>query len=673
MMSGNELSNGAPACSQFAGSPFDALTSTSKVIAFIWVDRAAKEWVETIVSAIRLDGVTEVYVASPDPEAATKIGLRHENLIYLDENTFNVAARAVLQAAGDQYLFIVMPVVLSKDALAVAVPYAANDPRIATISFLSNSAGYLSFPHRNTPTPFGVDGHNHETLTRHLRSKRTKGAGLVPLPVSEGGVVLVNRSAWEVSGDLDDRRTGNASFALAEFSLRAARRGFNSFLDSYTFVTRPWDGVGPYPSVLEDRDFRHELHSTHPFFPGAYDSERLSERSVLAEALDLARAKATGIRVLIDGSALGPKEMGTQLLIMELTKALVRNPSIQWVAIGVPDPLSLPHYAHELRATEKVRLVSAAELSFEGAPHVDIIHRPFQPSSPIPWDRWRSIGKRAVITIQDLIAYRNGAYFRDWEEWERYRSNFKRQIANADAVVSISHDVVTSIKEERMPVSDPHLFVIENGADARSKEQPQSIPDAVLERGWAARPFLFVLGATYAHKNRDLALRVWSRLRDKGFNHAIVLVGATVPFGSTRNEEARVILKESQADVLALPEVTAEERNWLLQNASLAVYLTAAEGFGQVPFEAALMGVPTLHVSFGPLRELIDDESVPKTYELDELVKRAEDLLTDPAVANSSVQKVLKTLGRLNWDETARKTVDAYYEILGLTSKHSAN
>ncbi len=650
-----------------------AVVGASNVIAFIWIDRAAREWTETVVSVLRLEGVREVYVASPDTEAPAKIGLNHQNLVFLEENSFNDAAAAVLRRGGDQYLFVVMPVVVSPDALALAIPLAADDPRIATISFLSNSAGYISFPHRNTPTPFGVDGHNHETLTRHLRTKGTKDGGLVPLPVSEGGAVLVNRSAWEVSGALDDQQSGNGSFALAEFSLRAARRGFNSFLDPSTFVTRPWDGVGAYSSVLEDRDFRHQLHSMHPSFPGAYDSERLSERSVLAESLDLARAKATGIRVLIDGSALGPKEMGTQLLIMELTKALVRHPSIQWVALAVPDPLSLPHYAQELRATDKVRLIPAAGLNFEGAPHVDIIHRPFQPSSPIPWDRWRAIAKRSVITIQDLIAYRNGAYFKDWEDWERYRNNFKRQIANADAVVSISHDVVTSIKEERMPVSDPHLFVIENGADARSKDQPQSVPDTILERGWASRSFLFVLGATYAHKNRDLALRVWARLRDKGFNHAIVLVGAAVPFGSTRNEEARVISTENHADVLALPEVTAEERNWLLQNSSLAVYLTAAEGFGQVPFEAALMGVPTLHVSFGPLRELIDDESVPKTYQLDDLVERAEALLTDPAVAHSSVRKVLGTLGRLNWDETARKTVDAYYEILGLTSKHSAN
>lgn len=123
-----------------------AVVGASKVIAFIWIDRAAREWTETVVSVLRLDGVREVYVASPDAEAPGKIGLNHQNLVFLEENSFNDAAAAVLRQGGDQYLFVVMPVVVSPDALALAIPLAADDPRIATISFLSNSAGYISFP-----------------------------------------------------------------------------------------------------------------------------------------------------------------------------------------------------------------------------------------------------------------------------------------------------------------------------------------------------------------------------------------------------------------------------------------------------------------------------------------------------------------------------------------------
>jgi glycosyltransferase involved in cell wall biosynthesis len=375
--------------------------------------------------------------------------------------------------------------------------------------------------------------------------------------------------------------------------------------------------------------------------------------------------------VLIDGSALGPKEMGTQQLILQLTTSLSKHPDIQLVALGVPDPLNLPKYAEELRHADKVQLVPVSNLSFEGAPQVDIIHRPFQPTGEIPWSRWRSLGKRSIITIQDLIAYRNGAYFKNWEEWDTYRKNFRRQIANTDSVFCISHDVIQAVKDERLPVNEQNLFVVENGSDARSKDQPKRIPKAIVERSWSARSFVVVLGATYAHKNRDLALRVWSRLRAGGFDHAMVLVGAAVPHGSTRNEEAIVCPPHLQSDVLSLPEVAAEERNWLLQNASLVLYLTAAEGFGLVPFEAACLGIPTLHVSFGPLRELIEDPEVPASYDLDALTTRAQLLLSDPLASTRCVQNVMKALGTLTWKRTAEKTVDSYFQTLSLPSKIS--
>src|SRR5206468_2449520 len=117
--------------------------------------------------------------------------------------------------------------------------------------------------------------------------------------------------------ELDDFGVQNCSLSLADLSLRAAKRGFNSYLDSHTYVTTQWDGIGPFQSVLMKPDSRHALHQRHQHFPGGYDVEQNRENSVLGDALNSARAKAMGLRILIDGSVLGPKEMGTQLLILK--------------------------------------------------------------------------------------------------------------------------------------------------------------------------------------------------------------------------------------------------------------------------------------------------------------------------------------------------------------------
>jgi glycosyltransferase involved in cell wall biosynthesis len=642
----------------------------ARISAIVWIDRSPNGWIETLVSLLKNTIATSVYVGMADEQYLAYLKLEHPRLAYLPRITVTDLVDKAFEDSADQYLFVTAPIVAPLNALDTASNWMMNDPRIGTVSFLSNSAGYLSFPHRNSPTPYGVDGHNHDSLTKLLRTGFNESHLPVPLPIAEGGAVLISRSAISVAGNIDDMETQNLQFGIAEFSLRAARRGFNNFLDASTFIACPWDGVGTYTSVLENADSRHALHQIHGHFPGCYDLERHSTNSVIGHALDFARAKASGLRVLIDGSVLGPQEMGTQQLILQLTLALSKHADVQWVAVGVPDEKNVPDYAHQLTDSKKIRLVSAANLNFDGCQDVDIIHRPFQPTGAIPWNRWRGLAKRTVITIQDLIAYRNAAYFRNWEEWGEYRRNMRLQIQQADSIFCISNDVLNSIAEERIAVSNQNLFVVENGADARSKEQPQRIPYSLVERGWEARAFILVLGATYAHKNRDLAIRVWQRLKEKGLDHALILVGASVPFGSTRNEEAFLMLGQHRENILTLPEVSAEERNWLLRNASLVAYLTAAEGFGLVPFEAACMGVPTLHVSFGPLRELIDDVDVPISYDLDVLTSRAEMLLSDRQVISASVTHVLKSAEDLSWARTAEKTIAAYYKTLGQPVKY---
>jgi len=634
-----------------------------KIDVLLWVDKAPRAWNEPIASLLRMDCIRTIHVGFASNLDGSNI-LNQDDRVILHDRPLVEVARTVFAAADDLVLFVLHPMRASVDALDLAIGWMADDPRIATMSFLSNDAGSFSFPHRNNGTAFGVEGHDEASLTKLLRRKARKDARPVPIQVPDGSMSLVSRAMWEVCGELDDYGTDNLALALADLSMKAAKRGFNSYLDVQTYITVPWDGLGPYSSILLNPEARHALHQRHSHFPANYDIERTRPNSVLAEELDSARAKATGIRVLIDGSALGPTEMGTQLLIMKLSEALAQRDEIQKLVLAVPNPAILPAYAASLANLGKIQLVFAGHLDFPDAPHVDIIHRPYQPNGPIPWDRWRALAKRSIITVQDLIAYRNATYFQNFDEWLNYRDNFLRQVAKTDAVVSISHDVAVVMKEERLPIEQARVHVIENGADARTKDQPVRVPDALLDRGWANSQFLFVLGATYAHKNRDLALRVWARLRAKGYPHKLVMAGASVPFGSTRIEECLATTPDLAEHILTLPDIASAERNWLLANSSLAVYLTAAEGFGQVPFEAARLDVPSLFVSFGPLRELIEDDTLPQSYDLDGLVARAETLLTDEQAARAAIRGVLKNIDGLTWAETARKTVEAYLEIL---------
>jgi glycosyltransferase involved in cell wall biosynthesis len=640
-----------------------ASRARARVAALIWTSGSGRAWQETIQTILMSTGVDTIRIAVPDRASAAAYRLADARASTLVVSTFPEAMEALIEQGFDQILVVLTPIAAPHGLLTRASEWMSRDARLATVSFMSNTAGHLSFPHRNTPVPMGVEGHDENTLTSALRT-RTPDSGPVPIAAPDGGAVLVSALAITSAGGLPSSG-GEPNLVLADLAVLASNNGFLNCLDAGTYITSPWEWRrgGPPPSGLshEQQQF---LARRRAAFPAIYADDRDSLVSPLSQALDLARAKAQGLRILVDGTCLGPQEMGTQLLVMALTKSLLRRRDVRSVCLAVPDPHHLPAYVQDVKSMSKLTLVRSDGLRFPDAPPVDIIHRPYQPDSPIPWDRWRELGKRSLITIQDLIAYRNGAYFPSWDEWKRYRTNLTEQVSQADGIISISHDVVASIREERLRIADNRLFVVENGIDYRHADGEKTPPPALLERGWADTPFLFVLGATYFHKNRDLAVKVWQGLRRRGHDLKLVLAGANVPRGSTRTEEA--LLLQGEADVLKLPDVSGPERDWLMSRTRLVLYPTSAEGFGQMPFEAARFGKPSLYVAFGPLAELIDDDGAPRTWDLEGLIDRAETLITDQVAADEAARRALGKLSTLGWENTAAKSVEAYFDLLGL-------
>ncbi len=85
-----------------------------------------------------------------------------------------------------------------------------------------------------------------------------------------------------------------------------------------------------------------------------------------------------------------------------------------------------------------------------------------------------------------------------------------------------------------------------------------------------------------------------------------------------------------------------------------------------LPFEAAQFGKPALHVSFGPLQELIPDNKGPLDWRVSSLADHAEKLLLDPAARQQAVERVLDEKRRLTWANTASASISTYQKSLAL-------
>jgi glycosyltransferase involved in cell wall biosynthesis len=494
---------------------------------------------------------------------------------------------------------------------------------------------------------------------------------MAPIPFGAGAIVLVTATALATLGALEQPPGGDFEGALADFCARGQQRGLMDLLDGSTFYARhrsPLSGAGPRTLGGLTLFDNHWVNVKHPMAIALVDDEAKNEESPLSNAFRTASIAVRGLRVVVDGSYLGPHEMGTQVSTLGVISALAQHPDVRQVV--VPLPGGIPDYARAALTAPKVRAEVGASERLRGLGRCDVVHRPIQPDNAFSVDRWRAVGDRVVVTVLDLIAYRIGSYQASNAQWFAFRDSFRRGVQQADAVTVISDDVQRQVELERLPVDPSRLFVVPLGTDHLSGDEPAEIPDEFLARGFVAGEFVLCVGTDYSHKNRDIAVRAVEELHRRGWSHALVMAGPNVPFGGSRHAEAAAALRAGPAfdhDVFLLPDVPSAQRNWLFRHASAVLYPSSAEGFGFIPFEAARFGTPTVFVGFGPLGDLAGEVPVTASdWSPAAVATAAEALLSDQDVARRQVEACLAAGAGYTWTATGARLTEVYHHMLAM-------
>jgi alpha-1,3-rhamnosyl/mannosyltransferase len=285
----------------------------------------------------------------------------------------------------------------------------------------------------------------------------------------------------------------------------------------------------------------------------------------------------------------------------------------------------------------------------------------------------RPLGHRLVITHLDLIAYHNPTYFPVLAEWRRHVRATRIAFDLADHLLFFSAHALRDAEREDL-VEAERSSVVPLGVDPDAPaDAPTSRPAALGER---QEPFLLCIGADYAHKNRPFALELTAELRRAhGWAGMLVLAGAHVAYGSSSDAERRVIEKDPQLEsaVVDLGSVAVSERNWLMAHASALIYPTVLEGFGLVPFEAAVAGVPCLFARQSSLGEILPAElATLDGWDVRRAGAASAPLLTDPAARESHVAALRAAAAAYDWNRCVERTIDAYRHTLASPARSSA-
>jgi glycosyltransferase involved in cell wall biosynthesis len=376
--------------------------------------------------------------------------------------------------------------------------------------------------------------------------------------------------------------------------------------------------------------------------------------------LAAARGQHERLWVTIDARALDGAVTGTQVHIVELIRALAESGSLRLRVLVREDRID--------RATlEMLRNLAETELLDEKSvgdttPPSTVFHRPQQAFAAEDVEIALRLGEHVVLSQLDLIAYRNPAYFTGSAAWDAYRRASRHGMTAAERVVVFSDHTRRELVSEGL-VEQERIRVVAPGLDHHAPTA-QRAPAALVEGGEA--PFLLCLGTDFRHKNRVFALRLLASLREEHSWHGVlVLAGTHVPNGSSAALE-QSFLKEHpslRGALVELGAVSENEKAWLIANASAAVYPSVYEGFGLVPFESALSGVPCIFASQASLAETAPPGTatiVP--WDASESAAAAYALLADGEARARLVELLAGAAKDLTWATAAAAMVEIYRE-----------
>jgi glycosyltransferase involved in cell wall biosynthesis len=527
---------------------------------------------------------------------------------------------------------------------------AYADSNTATASALADTGTPLAVSDPDRPTEdLSTLTENVAEYTMTLRPR---------LSLAVGPCVYLRRDAIELVGPLDSEL--ELLWALeVDFAQRCLLTGLAHVSADDVVVgrlARSGRANPDLPTRLRDR----YAHLSQP--------PAIAASGVLPRALEAVRRPRSYLWVTIDARSLTNTITGTQRHILELIRALAATGSLR-LRLVVSDDTSSAN-VELLRSLPQTELLPIGSID-ANTPRSTVFHRPQQVFEPPDMQLALRLGQRIVLNQLDLIAYRNPGYHSTRTAWRSYRRASRQALAAADRVVVFSNHTRVEllsdelVDQERMRIVPPgldHPTPSEGRRPTALDESPHSSSDD----GENPTGFLLCLGTDFRHKNRVFALRLLTSLRERyGWDGQLVLAGTHIPHGSSQEMECDYLERHAQLReaVIELGSVTEEEKTWLMGRADAVVYPSVYEGFGLVPFEAALSGVPCLFAPQSSLAEVLPaDTAAIVPWNPKESADRAYALLRDPAVRTQHVDKLIEAARRLTWADAAAAMVEIYNE-----------
>lgn len=273
---------------------------------------------------------------------------------------------------------------------------------------------------------------------------------------------------------------------------------------------------------------------------------------------------------------------------------------------------------------------------------------------------------KRVFTIHDLTPLIFPEFFKKFHHQAVYRFNFFTG-KYADRIITSSQNSKQDIMHY-LNIPDNKISVIYDGVGAQYRRlQSLEAIENIRTRYQIPGKFLLYVGGFDANKNLPMLVEAFKQLIQQKHlpdkNLFLVFVGNLTPATEPLREYVRA--RGIEEHVIFTGFVPEEDLIGLYNAAEVFVFPSIYEGFGLPPLEAMACGIPVIASKASSLPEVVGDAAIQvNPHSPEELSQRMFEILTNDKLRQELSHKGLERAKLFSWEQTARKTLQVYEEVL---------
>jgi len=240
----------------------------------------------------------------------------------------------------------------------------------------------------------------------------------------------------------------------------------------------------------------------------------------------------------------------------------------------------------------------------------------------------------------------------------------RSMVRRATRVIAVSHNTAKDI-QEYYDIPSGKIAVIYNGVtnDFYLSKNVQLLKEIRNKYGIKRDGFLLAVGGSDPRKNLVSLIKAYHLVDNIRSSHNLVLTGGMDKWASVIYHAIDTLGLKN--DIVITGYVPVEDLRVLYSWTALFVYPSLYEGFGFPPLEAMACGAPVITSNRASLPEVVGDAAIMiDPLNIEKLAAMIRMVLADERKQQEMRTKGFERVKCFSWEETARKTLKVYREIV---------